>query len=87
MLNDDYTPMEFVVLVLEMFFQIGREAAVEIMMTVHLKGAAVTMPDGTSIRSPAVWKKSDRLPISAFHASALCRGPFTVKINCVLKNP
>ncbi|MCL4151138.1 UNVERIFIED_CONTAM: hypothetical protein GTU68_036755 [Idotea baltica] len=41
MLNDDYTPMEFVVIVLEKFFQIGREAAVEIMMTVHLKGAAV----------------------------------------------
>ena len=41
MLNDDYTPMEFVVHVLEKYFQIGREAAVEIMMTVHLKGAAV----------------------------------------------
>ena len=41
MLNDDYTPMEFVVHVLERYFQIGREAAVEIMMTVHLKGAAV----------------------------------------------
>ena len=41
MLNDDYTPMEFVVHVLEVFFQIGREKAVEIMMTVHLKGAAV----------------------------------------------
>jgi len=37
MLNDDYTPMEFVVHVLERYFQIGREAAVEIMMTVHLK--------------------------------------------------
>ncbi len=41
MLNDDYTPMEFVVHVLEKYFQIGRDAAVEIMMTVHLKGAAV----------------------------------------------
>lgn len=41
MLNDDYTPMEFVVHVLEKYFKIGREAAVEIMMTVHLKGAAV----------------------------------------------
>ncbi len=41
MLNDDYTPMEFVVHVLEKYFQIRREAAVEIMMTVHLKGAAV----------------------------------------------
>jgi ATP-dependent Clp protease adaptor protein ClpS len=41
MLNDDYTPMEFVVHVLEKYFQIRREAAVEIMMTVHMKGAAV----------------------------------------------
>ena len=41
MLNDDYTPMEFVVYVLERFFNIGRERAVQIMMTVHNKGIAV----------------------------------------------
>ncbi|MDB2406953.1 ATP-dependent Clp protease adapter ClpS [Jannaschia sp.] len=41
LLNDDYTPMEFVVLVLERFFSIGHSHAVEIMLTVHKKGLAV----------------------------------------------
>ena len=41
MLNDDYTPMEFVVLVLERFFGISHAHAVEIMLTVHRKGVAV----------------------------------------------
>jgi len=41
LLNDDYTPMEFVVYVLERFFNIGHERAVEIMLTVHNKGIAV----------------------------------------------
>ena len=41
MLNDDYTPMEFVVYVLERFFNIGHERAVDIMLTVHNKGVAV----------------------------------------------
>ena len=38
LLNDDYTPMEFVVLVLERFFGIGHGHATEIMLTVHKKG-------------------------------------------------
>ena len=41
LLNDDYTPMDFVVHVLERFFGIGRPQAVDIMMTVHRKGLAV----------------------------------------------
>ncbi|WP_371157958.1 ATP-dependent Clp protease adapter ClpS [Jannaschia sp. 2305UL9-9] len=41
LLNDDYTPMEFVVMVLERFFSIGHSHAVEIMLTVHKKGLAV----------------------------------------------
>ncbi|MEM9583317.1 MAG: ATP-dependent Clp protease adapter ClpS [Pseudomonadota bacterium] len=41
LLNDDYTPMEFVVLVLERFFQINHAQSVEIMLTVHKKGLAV----------------------------------------------
>lgn len=41
MLNDDYTPMEFVVYVLERFFNMGSAKAHEIMLTVHTKGVAV----------------------------------------------
>ncbi len=41
LLNDDYTPMEFVVHVLERFFAISHSQAVEIMLTVHKKGVAV----------------------------------------------
>lgn len=41
LLNDDYTPMEFVILVLERFFGIGHAQATEIMLTVHKKGLAV----------------------------------------------
>ena len=38
MLNDDYTPMEFVIHVLERFFQKNREAATVIMLHVHNHG-------------------------------------------------
>lgn len=41
MLNDDYTPMDFVVEVLQTFFRIGHDQAVQIMLTVHTKGKAV----------------------------------------------
>ena len=41
LLNDDYTPMEFVVHVLERFFGIDHEHAQAIMLTVHRKGLAV----------------------------------------------
>ncbi|MCB1354135.1 MAG: ATP-dependent Clp protease adapter ClpS [Rhodobacteraceae bacterium] len=41
LLNDDYTPMEFVVHVLERFFGINHSQAIDIMLTVHRKGLAV----------------------------------------------
>ncbi len=41
LLNDDYTPMEFVVIVLEQVFQLPRETAVRIMLNVHQKGMGV----------------------------------------------
>jgi ATP-dependent Clp protease adaptor protein ClpS len=40
-LNDDYTPMEFVVHILERFFNKGREEAVEIMLHVHRHGVGI----------------------------------------------
>lgn len=41
LLNDDYTPMEFVVQVLEKFFGMGREKATQIMLQVHTQGMGV----------------------------------------------
>ena len=41
MFNDDFTPMEFVVEVLETFFNKDREAATRVMLTVHTMGKAV----------------------------------------------
>ena len=39
--NDDYTPMDFVVEILEVFFGLTREAATKVMLTVHTAGRAV----------------------------------------------
>ena len=41
LLNDDFTPMEFVVHVLERFFGLNHAQAFEIMLVVHKKGLAV----------------------------------------------
>ena len=41
MLNDDYTPMEFVILVLERFFSKSHEEATNIMLHVHQKGVGI----------------------------------------------
>ena len=41
LLNDDYTPMEFVVHVLERFFNKGREDAEVIMLQVHRQGVGI----------------------------------------------
>ena len=41
MLNDDYTPMEFVVHVLEQFFSLDRQTATRIMLEVHTRGKGV----------------------------------------------
>ncbi len=41
LLNDDYTPMEFVVGVLQRFFGKGREQATQIMLKVHREGRGV----------------------------------------------
>ncbi|HBK55164.1 MAG TPA: ATP-dependent Clp protease adapter ClpS [Xanthomonadales bacterium] len=41
LLNDDYTPMEFVVEVLQIFFSLNRERATQVMLHVHTRGKGV----------------------------------------------
>ena len=41
LLNDDYTPMEFVVMVLQEYFSRDLEAATQIMLTIHHDGRGV----------------------------------------------
>ena len=41
LLNDDYTPMEFVVMILQQYFSKDRETATQIMLTVHREGKGV----------------------------------------------
>lgn len=41
LLNDDYTPMEFVVEILETYFSMNREQATQVMLTVHTQGKGV----------------------------------------------
>ena len=41
LINDDYTPMEFVVEVLQIFFRMNREQATHVMLTVHTQGKGV----------------------------------------------
>jgi ATP-dependent Clp protease adaptor protein ClpS len=41
LLNDDFTPMEFVVLVIQEYFNKDRETATQIMLKIHLEGRGV----------------------------------------------
>lgn len=41
LLNDDYTPMEFVIIVLMKFFRMDQEKATQFMLAVHTTGSAV----------------------------------------------
>ena len=41
LLNDDFTPMEFVVHILEQFFGLAREQAIRVMLHVHTRGKGV----------------------------------------------
>ena len=41
LLNDDYTPMEFVIIVLQKFFSMKKENATQIMLKVHKEGRGV----------------------------------------------
>lgn len=41
LMNDDYTPMDFVIIVLQKFFSLNREKATQVMLKVHREGMGV----------------------------------------------
>jgi ATP-dependent Clp protease adaptor protein ClpS len=41
LLNDDYTPMDFVVHILKVFFNMNQEAATHIMLEIHVQGKGI----------------------------------------------
>jgi ATP-dependent Clp protease adaptor protein ClpS len=53
LLNDDYTPMDFVVVVLQTVFAMSREKATQVMLQVHREGVGVC---GTYVREVAAAK-------------------------------
>ena len=63
LLNDDYTPMEFVVVVLQTFFSMTREKATQVMLKVHREGMGVC---GVYPRTspPPRWSRSSTSPAS-----------------------
>jgi ATP-dependent Clp protease adaptor protein ClpS len=68
LLNDDYTPMEFVVHVLETFFRMSREKATQIMLHVHTRGVGVC---GVFTRDVAETKVSQVNDFSRSHQHPL----------------
>ena len=58
-LNDDYTPMEFVIMVLERFFGLTHQESFELMLTVHKKGLAVVGVYSREIAETKVTQVSD----------------------------
>ena len=68
MLNDDYTPMEFVVHVLERFFSKNREEATQVMLQIHREGMGVC---GTYTREVAAAKVDQVLNIARRHQHPL----------------
>ncbi|HHN72639.1 MAG TPA: ATP-dependent Clp protease adapter ClpS [Thermopetrobacter sp.] len=68
LLNDDYTPMDFVVYVLQRFFNKGREEATRIMLTVHYKGVGVC---GVYTREVAETKVNQVMELARRHEHPL----------------
>lgn len=59
LLNDDYTPMEFVVHVLETFFNMNREKATQVMLHVHTRGVGVCGVFTKDIAETKVYQVND----------------------------
>lgn len=68
LLNDDYTPMEFVIVVLQKFFGKGLEQATQIMLKVHREGKGIC---GVYPRDVAHTKVQNVLDFSRKHQQPL----------------
>ena len=69
LVNDDFTPREFVVIVLKAVFNMGEEIAHRVMLTAHQKGACVIVlishfrnAPHTIFTAPKMHRKSEELP-------------------------
>jgi len=68
LLNDDYTPMDFVVVVLQTVFAMSRERATQVMLQVHREGMGVC---GTYVREVAVAKVDQVTDLARRHQHPL----------------
>ena len=68
LMNDDYTPMEFVIEVLERFFSLNRQKATQIMLHVHTRGKGIC---GTFSRDVAETKVDQVNEFSRAHQHPL----------------
>jgi ATP-dependent Clp protease adaptor protein ClpS len=68
LLNDDYTPMDFVVVVLQTVFAMSREKATQVMLQVHREGMGVC---GTYTREVAAAKVEQVVNIARKHQHPL----------------
>ena len=68
LLNDDYTPMDFVVVVLQTVFSMSREKATLVMLQVHREGMGVC---GTFTRDVAAAKVDQVIDIARRHQHPL----------------
>jgi ATP-dependent Clp protease adaptor protein ClpS len=68
LLNDDYTPMDFVVLILRHIFRKGEEDAIRVMLEIHVQGAGLC---GVYTRDVAETKAEEVLQLAHDHAHPL----------------
>ena len=68
LLNDDYTPMDFVVIVLQTVFSMTREKATQVMLQVHREGMGVC---GTYTREVATTKVDQVIDLARKHQHPL----------------
>jgi ATP-dependent Clp protease adaptor protein ClpS len=68
LLNDDFTPMDFVVVVLQTVFAMSREKATQVMLQVHREGMGVC---GTYVREVAAAKVDQVIDIARRHQHPL----------------